>query len=110
MSLLVRFIGTVFALLATAYLIPGFHVESLYAAIIVALVLGVINITLKPLVLLIALPLEILTLGLFTFIVNAAFLLLISTFVKGFAIAGFVPALWGALLIAVVLWVLDRFF
>lgn len=110
MSLLARFLGTVFALLAAAYVIPGFHVESLYTAAIVALVLGVINITLKPLVLLIALPLEILTLGLFTFVVNAAFLLLIATFVKGFTIVGFVPALLGALLIAVVLWVLDRFF
>lgn len=110
MSLIARFLGTVFSLLAAAYVIPGFHVESLYTAAIVALVLGVINITLKPLVLLIALPLEILTLGLFTFVVNAAFLLLIATFIKGFTIVGFIPALWGALLIAVVLWVLDRFF
>jgi putative membrane protein len=110
MSLLARFLGTVFALLAATYFIPGFHVESLYTAVVIALVLGVINITLKPLVLLIALPLEILTLGLFTFVVNAAFLLLIATFVKGFTIVGFVPALLGALLIAAVLWALDRFF
>ena len=110
MNLLARFLGTVFALLLATELIAGFVVESLYAATIVAVLLGIINITLKPLVLLIALPLQILTLGLFTFVVNAAFLLLVASFVEGFTVMGFVPALLGALLIAVTLWVLDLFF
>lgn len=110
MSLLARFLGTVFSLLLAAYVVPGFVVETLYAAAIVAVLLGVINLTLKPLVLLIALPLQVLTLGLFTFVVNALFLLFLASFVQGFAITGFVPAFLGGLLIAVVLWVLDLFF
>lgn len=115
MSLIARFLGTVFALLLATYLISGFVIDSLYAAIIVALILGVINITLKPLVLLIALPLQILTLGLFTFVVNAGFLLFVASFVEGFSIAGnfveqFVTALLASLLITAVLWILDIFF
>lgn len=115
MSIIVKFFGTVFALLLATQLVQGFVVESLYAAVIVAVVLGVINVTLKPLVLLIALPLQVVTLGLFTFVVNAAFLLFIASFIEGFALAGniveqFVAALLGGLLIAVVLWVLDLFF
>ncbi|MFQ5541064.1 MAG: phage holin family protein [Candidatus Paceibacteria bacterium] len=115
MSLIARFLGTIFALLLAASLIPGFVVESLYAAAIVALILGVINITLKPLVLLIAFPLQLLTLGLFTFVVNAAFLLFVASFVDGFALAGnfaeqFLAALLGGLIITAVLWILDIFF
>jgi len=115
MGLIARFFGTVFALLLATYLIDGFVVDSLYSAVIVALVLGVINITLKPLILLIALPLQILTLGLFTFVVNAAFLLFIASFIQGFSIAGnfieqFITALLAGLLIVAVLWVLDLFF
>lgn len=115
MSVLAKFLGTVFALLLATQIIQGFIVESLYAAVIVAVVLGVINITLKPIVLLIAFPLQIVTLGLFAFVVNAAFLLFIASFIQGFAIAGnfgeqFVAALLGGLLIAAVLWVLELFF
>lgn len=115
MSLIARFLGTVFALLLATQFVTGFVVDTLYAAVIVALILGVINITLKPLVLLIALPLQILTLGLFTFVVNAAFLLFIASFIQGFSIAGnfieqFIAAFLGALIITAVLWVLDLFF
>ena len=110
MSIIARFLGTIFALLLATQFISGFVVSGIYIATIVALILAIINITLKPIVLLIALPLQILTLGFFTFVVNAVFLLVVSTFVEGFAITGFVPALFGALLIAVVLWILDILF
>lgn len=114
-NLVVRFLGTVLALLLATQVVVGFEVESLYAAVIVALLLGVINITLKPLVLLIALPLQILTLGLFTFVVNAGFLLFVASFVDGFSLAGtfveqFTAAFLGSLIITVTLWVLDIFF
>lgn len=114
-NLLVRFLGTIFGLLLAAYFISGFVVESVYVAAIIAVILGLINITLKPLVLLIALPLQILTLGLFTFVVNAGFLLFVASFIEGFSIAGtfveqFVSALIASLIITVVLWVLDLFF
>lgn len=110
MSLIARFLGTIFALLLATQFITGFSVDGIYIATIVAVILAVINVTLKPLVLLIALPLQILTLGLFTFVVNALFLLFVSTFVQGFSITGFMPALLAALLIALVLWVLDIIF
>jgi putative membrane protein len=114
MGLLVKFFGTVFALLLATQLVDGFVVETLYAAVIVAVVLGVINLTLKPIVLLIALPLQIVTLGLFTLVINAGFLLFIASFIQGFALAGtfveqFIAAFLGGLLIAAVLWVLDLF-
>jgi len=110
MNILARFLGTIFALLIAAYVVNGFIVESLYAAAIVAVMLGIINITLKPIVLLIALPIQILTLGLFTFVVNALFLWFVASFVQGFTVAGFVPALIGSLIITAVLWVLDILF
>lgn len=110
-----RFLGTVFALLLAARFIEGFVIDSFYAAAIVALVLGIVNITLKPIVLLIALPLQVLTLGLFTLVINALFLILIASVVDGFSFVGgiseqFVAAFLGGLVIALTLWVLDFFF
>lgn len=110
MSLLARFLGTILGLFIAAHSISGFVIESLYAAAIVAIILGIINLTLKPLVLLIALPLQILTLGLFTFIVNALFLWFVASFVQGFTVQGFIPAFLGSLVITAVLWVTDLFF
>lgn len=110
MSLIARFLGTIFALLIATQFIEGFVVQSLYTAIIVALILGIINVTLKPLVLLITFPFQILTLGFFTFIVNGLFLWFVASFVEGFAVTGFVAAFLGALLITAVLWVLDVVF
>ena len=107
MGLLARFIGTVFAVLLAAYLIEGFHVDGFYTAAIVALVLGLLNITLRPILLLLTLPLNLITLGLFSFVINAGLILLVSTFVKGFTVDGFIPALLGGALIAVVGWVLH---
>lgn len=114
MNLLARFLGTVLALFVAAHVVAGFVVETLYAAAIVAVILGIINITLKPIVLLITLPLQIITLGLFTFVVNAAFLLFIASFVQGFALAGnfidqFIAAFFGALIITATLWIVDLF-
>ena len=108
MGLLTRFLGTVFAVLLSAYFIQGFHVDGFYTAVIVALVLGLLNVTLKPIITLLTLPLNLLTLGLFSFVINAGLILLISTFVKGFTVDGFLPALWAGALIAVVGWILHQ--
>ena len=105
MGLLTRFLGTVLAVLLAAYLIQGFHVSGFYTALIVALVLGVLNITLKPILMILTLPLNLITLGLFSFVINAGLILLIASFVKGFQVDGFMPALYGGALIAVVGWV-----
>lgn len=108
MNLILKFLASVGALYLAAYLIPGFTVESFYIASIVALLLGVLNITLKPILVLLTLPLNIITLGLFTFVINAGLILGIASFVEGFEVSGFVPALLGGLVIAVAGWVVDR--
>ena len=104
MRILIKILTTAVALLLVAYLVPGFAVASFYTAFIVAVVLGLVNLIIKPIVILLTLPLNILTLGLFTFVINALLLWFVSTFIKGFAIDGFMPAFIGALIISVVSW------
>lgn len=87
---------------------PGFVVSSFYTAAIVALILGVLNITVKPILLLLTLPITLLTLGLFTLIINAFLLWFIATFVSGFAVTGFAPAFFGGLIVAAVNWILHE--
>lgn len=109
MHLIIRFIGTALAVLAAAYFVPGFVVSSFYTALIVAVMLGIIGMTLKPILLILTLPINILTLGLFSFVINAGILLFLASFVQGFSIEGFIPALIGGVVIAVVQWVVHIF-
>lgn len=102
MFLLIRLLINAGVIMALPYILPNISVQNFWYALIVALVLALINITLKPLAKLIALPLNILTLGLFNLIINAIFLYLIAYLVDGFTIIGFWPAFWGALIISVV--------
>ncbi len=108
MSFVVRFLGTVFAVLLAAYVVPGFSVANFYTGAIVALVLGVLNITIKPILLVLTLPLNLVTLGLFTFVINAFLIWFAALFVPGFTVNGFVPALLGGLIVAVVGWALHK--
>ncbi|MCH8050224.1 phage holin family protein [Patescibacteria group bacterium] len=100
MNIIARFLLTVFSLLLVANIVPGIEVESLSVALIVALILGVINVTLKPILFLITLPLTIVTLGLFTFILNALLFWFIAVFFPGFSVEGFLPAFIGALVVS----------
>ena len=101
--LLFRWIINAVALLIVANVVPGFGVDTFYSALIAALVLGLVNALIRPLLFILTLPVTILTLGLFTFVINALMILLVSTIVKGFAVDGFVPALLAALF----LWVIS---
>ena len=83
-----------------AYLVPGIAVASFYSALVAALILGLVNILIKPILIILTLPINILTLGLFTFVINAGLLLIVSSIVKGFEIANFSAALMAA----IVLW------
>lgn len=103
MKLLFRWLINAVALLVVANVVPGFAVESFYAALIAALVLGLVNALVLPVLLVLTLPVNILTLGLFTFVLNALMIWLVSSIVKGFDVAGFVPAL----LAAIVLWLVS---
>lgn len=103
MKLLFRWLINAIALLIVANVVPGFHVSSFYTALIVALVLGLANAIVRPILLILTLPITIVTLGLFTFVINALMILLVSTVVKGFTVEGFVPAFLAGL----VLWVIS---
>lgn len=107
MSLLIRWLINALTLLGIAYYLPGVVVSGFYAALITALILGLVNAVIKPIIVFLTLPLNILTLGLFTFIINALLFWFVSTFVKGFDVAGFWPAFWGALIMTVVGWIIN---
>lgn len=97
------------ALLLISRLIPGFLVTSLFSALVASLLLGLVNAVVRPIILLLTLPINLITLGLFTFVVNALMLLLVSNVVKGFTITSFAAAFVGALLLWAISW-LSNFF
>ena len=103
MAILLRWVINALALLALTQLLEGFSVSGFYIALIAALVLGLINAVIRPVLLFFTLPINILTLGLFTFVVNAALLWFVSTFIQGFTITDF----WTALGAAIFLWVVS---
>lgn len=102
-KLLMNWLVASLAIGITAYLLPGVIVTGFFAALVTALVLGIINATLRPFILMLTLPLNILTLGLFTFVINAALVLLVGKIVPGFAVAGF----WWAVLFSLVLMIVN---
>ncbi len=95
------------ALGLTAYLIPGIAVTSFGALIVAALVLGFLNAVLRPILVLLTLPVTIMTLGFFYLVVNAIVFALAAVLVPGFVVAGFGPALIGAILVSLVSWFLG---
>lgn len=109
MHIVLTLAGTVLALFTAAEFVPGFHIVGLTAAVIVALLLGIISVTIRPLLLLLTLPINLMTLGLFSFILNAGILLVLAQVVDGFTIDGFIPALLGGVVIALIQWLVHRF-
>ena len=102
MRLILHWILSAVALLIVAHLIPGFYIRGFGAALIAAIVIGLVNATLGLLLKLISLPLIILTLGIFWFVINAVMLMFASAFVPGFIVRGFWPAFWGAIVLSLV--------
>jgi len=102
LMLIARWIVNAAALLLVAYLYPGVQVASFTAALIAALVLGLVNAFIRPLLVILTLPVTILTLGLFLFVINALMFWFVAEVVKGFTVTGFVAALVGSLLYSVV--------
>lgn len=101
--LLLRWIINALALLVAANWVAGFSVSSFYAALLVALVLGLVNAVIRPVLLLLTLPINLLSLGTFTFVINALMIWLVSTIVKGFEVTSFAAAFWAA----VILWIIS---
>lgn len=107
MKLIARWLLTALALLGITYFVTGIRVDNFYAALIAALVLGLVNALIRPVILVLTLPFNIITLGLFTLIVNALMFWFASSIVKGFHVAGFWPAFWGAILMWVFNWFIN---
>ena len=107
MGIAIRWILSTLAILLAARLLDGIRVESFAAAFFAAAALGVLNALLRPLVLVLTLPVTVLTFGLFIFVVNALMLKLASGLIPGFDVIGFWPALGGSLIVSLVGWLLN---
>ncbi len=105
MKLIINLLVATFIIIVTAYLLPGVHVDSFTAALVAAIVLGIINLLVKPLLTILTLPITILTLGLFRFVINAVLILLASSIVPGFKVDGF----WWALIFSIVYSLISSF-
>jgi len=100
MRLLLQWILTAIALLIVSRIVPGFHVDGLWPALIAALVIGLLNATVGLLLKIITFPLSILTLCIFLLVINGIMILVASDIVRGFHVYGFAPAFWGAVVLA----------
>ncbi len=109
MKTLIHFIVSAIAILISAYLLPGVHVSGLLTAFILAVVLGVVNTFIRPVLVVLTLPITVVTLGLFILVINALLIMFASYIVPGFAVAGFWYAFLFAIVLAAVSYVLEVF-
>jgi putative membrane protein len=108
MRLLLVWILSAIALLVVAYLYPGVQVQDWKAAAIAALVLGLVNTLVKPILVILTLPVTILTLGLFLLVINALCFWFVANLVPGFHVTGFWAAMLGAILYSLITWALAQ--
>jgi putative membrane protein len=109
MGLLIRWLVLTIAITLTAYLLDGIHVSGFFSAFFAAALLGILNAFFRPVLLILTLPINLLTLGLFTFVINAVMLKMASGVISGFEVSGFWTAVFGSLLISVISWLLNSF-
>ena len=108
MRLLAVWLINTVSLIAVAYLIPSISISSFGAALIAALVLGLVNTIIRPILVLLTLPATIVTLGLFIFVINGLLFWWVGTFVQGFVVMGFWPGFFGAIVYSLVSWLLAH--
>jgi putative membrane protein len=109
LGFLLRWSINLLALVIAGSVIPGVRIQSLQMGIIAAGILGIVNAVIRPVVLVLTLPINLLTLGLFTLVINAAMLKLVADLVPGLMIESFRAAFYGALLISFVSWLMNVF-
>jgi len=109
MGFLIRVLANALAILAAAYVLPGIEVSGGIAVLAAGVVLALINAVVRPVLIFLTLPFTLVTLGLFLFVLNAFCLWLTSWLVTGFEVHGFWPAVFGAMLVSVVSWVVNGF-
>ncbi len=105
----IRWLTLTASIIVTAYLVGGIHISSFWSAFFAAAALGILNAFFRPIILLLTLPINILTMGLFTFVINALLLKMASGIITGFNVEGFWPAVFGSFLISVVSWLINGF-
>ncbi len=108
-GIFLRWLILTVAIIVTSYLLNGIQVSGFFPAFFAAAILGILNAFFRPLLLLLTLPLNVLTLGLFTFVINAIMLMMASGVIPGFEVHGFWSAVFGSLLISIISWLLTSF-
>jgi len=110
LGLLAKWLVNSLALFAAAYIVSGVVIHDFWSGLAAAALLGIVNAIIRPVIIFLTLPINILTLGLFTLVVNAFMLELVSRVIEGFSVRGFWAAFWGALVISLVSWFINLFF
>ena len=105
----IKWLALTAAIMVPSYLIDGISVDGISSAFLAAAVLGILNVLLRPIALILTLPVNILSLGLFTFVINAFMLIITSRLIPGFNVNGFWAAVLGSLLISIVSWAINIF-
>lgn len=107
MSFFLKVLVSSFAVLISAYILPGVDVENFVAALVVAFVLGILNMLLKPFLIILTIPVTVMSLGLFLLVINAFIVQIAAYFVKGFMVDGFWWALLFSIILSIVTWFLE---
>lgn len=107
MGLIVRLLLNGLAVFLAAQLVPGIEVKGFGTALLAALILGIVNTVIRPVLVFFTLPISFLTLGLFIFVINALLFWLVGAFVSGFEVDGFFSAFFGAIIVSIISWVLN---
>jgi putative membrane protein len=107
MHFLIRLIVNAVALMIVAYFLPGVSVTGVVGALVAAFVLGIVNAILRPILIILTLPIQIITLGLFTFIINGVLFYWVGHWGIGLIVNGFWPAFWGAIVLGIVSFLLS---
>jgi len=106
-KLLLVWLINAFALVAVAYLMPGITVASFTTALVAALVLGLLNAVVRPVLVLLTLPVTLITLGLFIFVLNGLLFWFVGSFIQGFVVQGFWSGVFGAIVFSLISWLLS---
>ena len=107
MKLLIGWLLNALALLGVAYFVPGIHVSSFMAALIAAAVIGLVNMLIKPILLILTLPVTIITLGLFIFVINGILFWLVGNLLDGFEVKTLIAGIIGAIVYSIISWILS---
>ncbi|HEV8666727.1 MAG TPA: phage holin family protein [Candidatus Paceibacterota bacterium] len=110
MKALIYILTTAVTLLLISQYVPGIYVDSFYTAVIVAIIWGILGLTVRPVLRILTFPINLLTFGLFSFILNALIFWFLATFIAGFHVYSFIAALEGSVILAIVAWAVRAVF